>query len=149
FSDASPAVRTRLAAARATHARGQSTREVWTLYPEGVPMTSVLIGRGIRLPDGRDAILFASEPLAASYDPAALRGTEAMQHTAGRVAMHRLSDGGVLMRNPAAVNAFGPVAAAAPGENGFSAMFCAPALAAHIRGQMRRGQTFSGEAELL
>ena len=148
FDDVSPAMRARLRAAVALHGEGRTTREVWTLYPRGTPITSTLIGRGLRLADGRLAILFASEPLAASYDAAVLRGIEAMQHTTVRVMLHRLDDGTALMRNPAATVAFGPVDSASSTAD-LAAMFVEPALAERITVQARRGQTFSGEAELV
>jgi signal transduction histidine kinase len=148
FDDASPAMRARLRAARALHGEGRTTREVWTLYPRGTPITSTLIGRGLLLADGRLAILFASEPLAASYDAAVLRGIEAMQHTTVRVMLHRLDDGGALMRNPAATVAFGPLDSATSKAD-LAAMFVEAPLAERIVVQARRGQTFSGEAELV
>ena len=147
FGDASPASRTRMAAAMAQHAEGRTTRDLWTLYPRGQPTTSILIGRGIRLPDARVAILFVSEPLAASYDAQVLRGIEAMQHTSVRIALHRAEDGRALMRNPAAVMAFGPIEVGALGDD-LEAMFDEPALAGRILQQVRRGQTFSAEARL-
>jgi signal transduction histidine kinase len=147
FGDASPATRTRLTAAMTQHAEGRATRDLWTLYPRGRPTTSILIGRGIRLPDGRLAILFVSEPLAASYDTQVLRGIEAMQHTSVRIALHRTDDGRALMRNPAAVMAFGPIEVSASADE-FQAMFDEPALAGRILQQVQRGQTFSGEARL-
>ena len=148
FSDLSPASRTRLLAAMAQHAEGRTTRELWTLYPRGKPTTSILIGRGLRLADRREAILFVSELLAVSYDTTVLRGIEAMQHTSVRVALHRMSDGRVLMRNPAAITAFGPVDLDGPADD-LGAMFVEPALAERVRQQARKGQTFSAEAELL
>ena len=143
----SPAVQARLAAAMAQHARGEVSRDVWTLYPQGEPRSSVLAGRAITLPDGRAAILFASEPLAAGIDAAALRGIDAVQHTNLRVALHRLADGAVLMRNPAAASAFGPLPADDAGD-AFSAMFVDPALAAQALRQVRSGQNFRAEALL-
>ena len=147
LSDLSAAAQARLAATMALHAEGQTTREVWTLYPRGEPVTSTLIGRGIRLLDGRMAILFASEPLAASYDAAVLRGIEAMQHTSVRVALHRLDNGSALMRNPAATSAFGPVDSGSRPSR-LAAQFVEPGIAERIVTQARRGQTFVGEAEL-
>ena len=109
FTDASVATRARLDASLQQHAAGKVLRESWTLYPMGQPMTSALLSRGIRLPDGRQAILFCSEPLAASYDADMLRGIEALQHTPVRVALYSLLGGRAVMRNAAAVAAFGPV----------------------------------------
>ncbi|OYU72762.1 MAG: hypothetical protein CFE45_39190, partial [Burkholderiales bacterium PBB5] len=100
FSDASVATRSRLLASMVQHATGRVLRESWTLYPMGQPLTTALLSRGVRLPDGRQAIFFCSEPLAASYDADMLRGIEALQHTPVRVALYRLDSTLSVMRNP-------------------------------------------------
>jgi signal transduction histidine kinase len=149
FSDLTEGTRTRLLLTMQSHTKGEITRESWTLYPRGIPVTSELVARGIELPDGRQGILFASEPLAASFDANALRGVEAVQHTTVRIALHRLPQGALLMRNPAAAQTFGPVPLK-PARNGadFSSMFTEPGLASRIIAQVDRGQTFSAEMEL-
>ena len=148
FSDLSTATRERLVSSMKLHAEGREVRERWTLYPTGQPKTSLLLSRAVRLPDGRQSILFASEPLAASYDAAMLRGIEAMQHTTVRVAMHRLDDGQALMRNPAALGAFGPVdSEVAVGD--FLSLFADPELALQVMRQVRSGLGHSGEAVLV
>jgi signal transduction histidine kinase len=149
FSDLTEGARSRLSVSMQAHALGEITRESWTLYPHGTPVTSALMSRGILLPDGRQAILFASEPLAASFDANTLRGIEALQHTTVRIALHSLPDGAVLMRNPAAAQAFGPVPTQPRrGDSDFANMFNDPAVAARILAQIRKGQTFSAEMEL-
>jgi len=149
FSDASESARARLALTMQAHARGEVLRESWTLYPKGKPVTSILVSRGIVLDDGAQALLFISERLPANVDPDTLRGVDAVQHTTVRIALHSLPGGAVLMRNPAAAQAFGPVpAAAAKGQRDFEAMFNDPAIAARITAQARNGQTFSAELEL-
>jgi signal transduction histidine kinase len=101
------------------------------------------------LDDGTQALLFVSERLPASVDPDTLRGVDAVQHTTVRIALHSLPSGAVLMRNPAAAQAFGPVAASAgKAQRDFEAMFAEPAIAARITAQARHGQTFSAELEL-
>ncbi len=149
FSDVTEGARTRLLLTMQSHAKGEVTRESWTLYPRGTPVTSELVARGIRLPDQRQGILFASEPLAASFDANALRGVEAVQHTTVRIALHSLPHGLALMRNPAAVQAFGPVRLK-PERNSadFAAMFNEPGWASRVIAQVRKGQTFSAEMEL-
>ena len=152
FSDASSTTVSRLLANMQQHAAGRLLRESWTLYPADVPMTSILASRGITLPDGRQAILFASEPLAASFDPAALRGVEAMQHTSVRVAMHDLGKDLPLMRNPSAVAAFGPITDPTDGprdaEQGFGQLFDDATLGLAVLEVVRRGGSHSGEALL-
>jgi signal transduction histidine kinase len=149
FSDISEAALNRLKATMALHAQGHVVRETWTLYPRGQPITSTLLSRGIALAEGQLAILFVSEPLADSYDTAALRGIEAMQHTSVRVMLHRLSDGEPLMRNPAAIAAFGPATPGLPRQTRLEGLFAERAVARRMLSQVKRGQTFSGEAELL
>jgi signal transduction histidine kinase len=149
FSDASESARARLALTMQAHARGEVLRESWTLYPKGQPVTSILVSRGIVLDDGTQALLFVSERLPANVDPDTLRGVDAVQHTTVRIALHSLPGGAVLMRNPAAAQAFGAVpVAASKGQRDFEAMFGEPAIAARITAQARNGQTFSAELEL-
>ncbi len=146
YSDISPAAHARLLTSMQQHAQGRLVREPWTLYPRDEPMTTELLSRGIRLRDGRQAILFASEPLAASYDATVLRGIEAMRHTPVRVAMHRIDGGPAVMRNPAATQAFGPVEA--EGGEPFAELFSDPALAEAIVATVRAGRGHAGEALL-
>ena len=147
--DASESARARLALTMQAHARGEVLRESWTLYPKGHPITSILVSRGIVLADGTQALLFVSERLPANVDPDTLRGVDAVQHTTVRIALHSLPGGAVLMRNPAAAQAFGAVPLAiGKSQSDFEAMFSDPAIAARIRAQARSGQTFSAELEL-
>jgi signal transduction histidine kinase len=103
----------------------------------------------MRLDDGTQAILFVAERLPAQVDPATLRGLEAIQHTTVRIALHSLPGGVALMRNPAAVQAFGPVPAAPrKSEPDFEALFASPAIAQRVIAQLRNGQTFAADLEL-
>ena len=149
FSDASESARARLALTMQAHARGEVLHESWTLYPMGKPVTSILVSRGILLDDGTQALLFVSERLPANVDPNTLRGVDAVQHTTVRIALHSLPGGAVLMRNPAAAQAFGAVPVAiGKSQRDFELMFGDPAIAARIVAQARNGQTFSAELEL-
>jgi signal transduction histidine kinase len=154
FSDLSEGTRTRLSLAMQAHARGEINRESWTLYPQGVPVTTMLVSRGILLDDGRAAILFVAEPLVVGLDATMRRGVEAIAHTSVRIALHDLPHGKVLMRNPAAAQAFGAVVddinpgASSKKTDDFSPMFADPAVAARVVAQLRKGQTFSAEMEL-
>ena len=147
FSDASPATLLRLRASMQLHADGRRLQEAWTLYPMGQPLTSSLVSRGIRLADGRQAILFCSEPLAASYDADMLRGIEALQHTPVRVLLYPLDGGNAVMRNPAAVAAFG--LAASNGDGPVHRLFADPNSASAIQTALAQGQVHAGEARLL
>ena len=150
FSDLSDAALARLALSRETHARGEVLRESWTLYPRGMPISVMLVSRGIVLPGGSQGLLFAASPTAAALDPDRLRGVEAVQHTSVRISLHRLPGGSALMRNVAAAQAFGPVApASTPPTRDFAALFAEPGIAPRIMAQVRKGQTFSAELELV
>ena len=150
YADASESARTRLALTMQAHARGEVLRESWTLYPKGNPVTSMLVSRGIVLADGTQALLFVSERLPANADANTLRGVEAIQHTTVRIALHSLPSGAILMRNPAAAQAFGPVRPGrGKGRRDFELMFDDPSIAERIVAQARNGQTFSAELELL
>ncbi len=102
FGDASESARARLTlTVLQAHARGEVLRESWTLYPKGAPVTSIMVSRGLLLPDAMQALLFVSELLPAQVAPDTLRGVEAIAHTAVRSTLHSLRGGSVLMRNPA------------------------------------------------
>lgn len=70
----------RLALAMPAHARGETTRDRWSLYPRGLPEAVRLHGSGFTLPDGEPGILFIAEP-PDHQDPELLRGVEALRHT--------------------------------------------------------------------
>jgi signal transduction histidine kinase len=96
--------------------------------------------------------LFVAEPLVVGLDATMRRGVEAMAHTSVRIALHDLPHGKVLMRNPAAAQAFGAVPEEKVGghrkSDDFSVMFPDPAIATRIMAQLKKGQTFSAEMEL-
>ena len=148
FSDASVAARARLQASLQQHASGRVLRESWTLYPMGQPLTTALLSRGVRLPDGRQAIFFCSEPLAASYDADMLRGIEALQHTPVRVSLYRLDSTLLVMRNPAAVAAFGPVEDHTDNTDVVHGLFEHRQDADHLLDAVRREGGHAGEALL-
>ena len=148
MSDISEGARLRLSHAVAEHARGEVLSEHWTLYPKGEPVNTTLVSRGILAKDGRQLMLFSAGPLSSSVDKSMLRGIEALQHTSERIALFSLRDGRALMLNPAAAAAFD-----APKRGisrvKFTSLFGDATLASHIRSQVRRGQTFSADLELL
>jgi signal transduction histidine kinase/CheY-like chemotaxis protein len=148
FSDMSEATATRLRLVTQAHATGHTTHEQWTLYPKGRPVTVDLQSRGIALESGDPAILFAAVHVHTDVDPVVLRGVEAMKHTTVKVALHRLSDGVALMRNPAALQSFGPVGGTTPGGD-FQPLFADPAIADDLMAQMRAGLSCAGEVELI
>ena len=145
YTDMSETAVTRNLAVMAEHRRGRTTRAQWTLYPAGVPVTVEAHASGIELAAGRQAILYEAQALPQDLDAGALRGVEALQHTSVRIALHRL-DGSVLLRNPAAVRAFGAVADAP--ADALEAMFVEPEDARELRRIALGGEEFSAEVRL-
>lgn len=74
--------------------------ELWTLYPRGIPRTMRVMFSGIRLDDGRVAML--CEALGEQQaDPETLRSAEALLHTPVMITLYD-QRGVALYRNPAA-----------------------------------------------
>ncbi len=79
--------------------------ELWTLYPNGVPKSVMVIYRGFVLPDGRMGM--QCEAMAEAEDqPHNLRSAEALLHTDVLITLFSKA-GPPLYLNPAARNAFG------------------------------------------
>jgi len=82
----------------------QSFTELWTLYPNGVPNSLMVVFKGFDLPDGRKAML--CEAVGASKEqPDNVRSSEALLHTDVMISLFSRS-GPPLYLNPAARNAF-------------------------------------------
>jgi diguanylate cyclase (GGDEF)-like protein len=78
--------------------------ELWTLYPNGVPKSLMVIYRGFVLPDGR--LGMQCEAVAEAEDqPHNLRSAEALLHTDVHITLFS-KEGPPLYLNPAARNAF-------------------------------------------
>ena len=74
--------------------------EQWTIYPGGVPCSMQMQLRGVRLADGRMAMLCESRYIEPDQ-PESVRSVEALLHTAVMISLYD-EDGAVLYRNPAA-----------------------------------------------
>ena len=105
-SDMSSTVAKRLKQYQADFIRRRASfREMWTLYPNGVPVSSTVEFRGFRLLDGRMGM--QCEVLAdVGKEPENLRSAEALLHTDVMIALYAL-DGPALYMNPAARNMLG------------------------------------------
>ncbi|CAM8635057.1 COG5001 Predicted signal transduction protein containing a membrane domain, an EAL and a GGDEF domain [Comamonadaceae bacterium] len=79
---------------------GASFSEQWTIYPAGIPVSMNMQLSGIRLSDGRMAMLCESRVIEPGK-PEAMRSVEALLHTDVMITLYDL-EGGVLYRNPAA-----------------------------------------------
>lgn len=78
--------------------------EQWTIYPRGIPRTMRISLSGIRLADGRTAMLCEGIEWT-SGEPEAVRSAEALLHTQLLISLHD-GDGRTLYLNPAAWAAF-------------------------------------------
>lgn len=103
-NDMSPTVERRLKQYQADFIeRDASFTEMWTLYPKGLPVSVMVVFRGLYLPDGRMAML--CEVIGNAIDePNNLRSAEALLHTDVMISLYEL-DGPALYMNPAARNA--------------------------------------------
>jgi diguanylate cyclase (GGDEF)-like protein len=101
-ADMSPAVDLLLKQYRGDFLRLGSTSftEVWTLHPKGEPVTIRVVFRGIRLRDGRMAML-AEVVSHTSTAPEQIRSAEAVLHMSAMVTLID-RNGWALYRNPAA-----------------------------------------------
>jgi anti-anti-sigma regulatory factor/PAS domain-containing protein len=139
FSDMTVSTRARMKGYVEGFRHGRSAEEQWTLYPRGEPTTLKLYFSGVELDDGRTGVLIQAFEVGAA-DPELLRGIEALRHTSTLVVL--LDErGGFLMRNPAALRAFG-------GDAPFSAWFLDPEVAEAALEAARRGEVFEAEAQV-
>ncbi|WP_437729938.1 PAS domain-containing protein [Sorangium sp. So ce1335] len=141
LSDLSPAVRARLDGYLRTVAEGGTVIEDWTLYPRGEPETVTLHGQGIRLDDGRLAILFQALPRRPGVDESMVRGVEAVRHSSVLVSVVD-GEGKVLFHNPAALRALGD----APQ---IDAAFPDDGVGAALRGAIDADAPWAGEVRVL
>ncbi|MBP2547320.1 diguanylate cyclase (GGDEF)-like protein [Neorhizobium galegae] len=101
----SPAVARRLAQYQTDFIeRDASFSEMWTLYPRGVPRPLRVRFSGIRLSDGRMAMLCEGLDETGQL-PEAIRSADALLHTQLMISLHDL-DGRTLYCNPAARASF-------------------------------------------
>jgi diguanylate cyclase (GGDEF)-like protein/PAS domain S-box-containing protein len=117
YSDQSPAAKARTAGALECVKRGEIPEQFWTFYPRGEPLQVSVRITGILTEDGRLALLFEAKPMAeAGIPPDVARRVEAFRHTGSLISLHD-DQGRALTRNPAAIEAFGPVNAQSTGSD--------------------------------
>lgn len=140
FSDISASTRTRLESYLRAVEHGKTVDEDWTLYPRGVPTTMTLHGSGVRLDDGRLAILFQAVVKGPGLDASMVRGVEAVRHSSMMVSL--LDEGGrALFHNPAALRAFGD-------DGLMERRFADPSLGHALRAVVTGAAAFTEEAEV-
>ncbi len=107
LSGMSPATITRLEGYRAAFLEGRKVEESWTFYPRDAPVSVRCVCRGVTIEDGRLAMLVEGQPVPGErIDEQALRMVEALRHTSLLVSIYAM-DGTVVLRNPAAIRAYG------------------------------------------
>ncbi|MDK2123326.1 hybrid sensor histidine kinase/response regulator [Parachitinimonas caeni] len=146
FSGISEVAIVRLTAALARVSAGECCSEQWTIYPGQEPKPLHLTEMAVALPEGRMGLLFQAQLADQIADPATLRGLEAMRHTDAVVALFGL-DAGVLMHNPAALQAF-PQLADTNSRNHLTELFIDTDLGLLVWSQAVAGEVASVEAEL-
>lgn len=126
--------RTRLAQYRSAFRRGESRRETWTLFPDGIAVSALCHCTGISLPSVPEAMLVEIlEGTATALQETELRSIEALRHTPLMISLLDLA-GAVLMRNPAASAAFADFdLALSDGADAFAAMFVQSRDASDLR----------------
>lgn len=104
-SGAPEKVLTRLKHTIAAVRSGQVLQEEWAFYPHGQPTMVLLHLRGVKLADGRLAMLNQALPVSNEAPPTLLRGITALRHTSLMIAFIT-ADGRLQMQNPAAMATF-------------------------------------------
>ncbi len=128
-ADMTPSIEARLMQLRDDFLRGAGRQsETWTLYPDGRPTTLRVVFSGIRLADGRMAMLCEGRS-ELSETPERIRSAEALLHTPVMITLHDPS-GLPLYRNPAARQA------RAAAETRFADRFVDPADHAALMGDV-------------
>ncbi len=141
YSSDSEAVRRRLAQVLENTPPGDSALDAWTLYPASHPVTVLLAMTPVAIEDGLNAVLIeCSGPLDIKGDDEVLHLLEASRYTSLMVSIFS-SEGLLISRNPAAIEAFGPKPATA-GRADLRRHFGDSRLAAKLRETVLAGRAF-------
>ena len=147
YSSDSETVRQRLAQVIENTPPGEIALETWTLYPDGNPVTLLAAMTPITVEGRYDAILIeTSGPLDVKGNDEVLHLLEASRYTSLMVSIYS-SEGWLLSRNPAAVEAFGPKPSAA-GRHDLDRHFADPRLSARLRNRALSGAGFHEDLRL-
>ncbi|MBV7256491.1 EAL domain-containing protein [Pacificimonas sp. WHA3] len=105
-AEMSTSIKARLRQYRSDLERGEIINELWTIYPRGIPCPLMCRFRGIRLYDGRIAMLCEAEVL--DQDASELvRASQALLYTSAIVSTYGV-DGRCRFMNPAARRTYDP-----------------------------------------
>ncbi|MCU0655833.1 MAG: ATP-binding protein [Polyangiaceae bacterium] len=108
FTGMSEASRARLRAMIEQVAAGHRPVDPWTFYPLGKPKRVQARRSAFRFQDGRLGLLTEALPVEDPHSASAVRALEALNYLSTMVTVHD-AEGRSLLRNPAALQAFGPV----------------------------------------
>lgn len=149
-STISEATLTRFAMFRDRFLRGESSIERWSFYPDGAPpVVADCHVSGVLIADKRDEpgrvgmLVEAHVVSAAELDPTERRSVEALRYL-GELVSYYGPSGQMLMRNPAAVRAFGEPSRTELGDD-FFASFAAPASAVAVRARLDAGEVYRAD----
>lgn len=143
FQSISEASLTRLKATMERLLAGLKPVESWTFYPLGKPKRVRLRQSLFRFADGRAGLLVEALPVETPPDPGALRAQEALHYLRTMVSIFA-ADGRPLLRNPAAIRAFGVIETGAP-EARLGDAFVEPEARRRLFEQLGRGESFVDE----
>lgn len=144
-SPISESTRLRLEALRTQLERGETSCQRWNFYPTGhAPFLAELLFSRIDIADeegspSRLAMLVEARPVGEEHvDPFVRRGVEVLRHTSEMVSLYK-QNGELLMRNAAAIVAWGDPTNIPPGTDALAQVFVSPVDLASVRKGLERG----------
>ncbi|XZO02694.1 MAG: diguanylate cyclase domain-containing protein [Microcoleus sp.] len=150
FSDMSESSLIRLRSYLHQFQQGKTCSEQWTFYPDGEPVSVYCRCSGIRIDNGRLAMLV--EGMVETNDriePETLRSIEALRHTTLMVSLYTL-EGLPLLQNPAALNCYGDMQHPDSGtDNVFLSHFVDSGLGIRAMAVAKSREVFSIEAQVI
>ncbi len=150
FSDISESTRIRLQSYLHQFQQGKTLSEQWTFYPDGEPVSVYCRCSGIRIDNGRLAMLV--EGIVQTNDriePETLRSIEALRHTTLMVSLYTI-EGLPLLQNPAALSCYGDMQHPDSGiDNVFLRHFVDSGLGEQAMAVAKSGEVFSIEAQVI
>ncbi|MDQ2098488.1 MAG: diguanylate cyclase [Tychonema bourrellyi B0820] len=150
FSDISESTRIRLQSYLHQFQQGKTCSEQWTFYPDGEPVSVYCRCSGIRIDNGRWAMLV--DGMVQTNDriePETLRSIEALRHTTLMVSLYTIK-GRPLLQNPAALSCYGDMQHLDSGtDNVFLSHFVDSGLGEQAMAVAKSGEVFSIEAQVI
>lgn len=150
FSDISESTRIRLQSYLHQFQQGKTLSEQWTFYPDGEPVSVYCRCSGIRIDNGRLAMLV--EGIVQTNDriePETLRSIEALRHTTLMVSLYTI-EGLPLLQNPAALSCYGDMQHPdSEIDNVFLSHFVDSGLGEQAMAVAKSGEVFSIEAQVI